>query len=214
EMRDAPPALCDQMLDRQLGAALVVGQQRQRLRIVGVRENIDHREAAHMLTHARPLVRPAGGDHQPIDPLAEQLVEVSPLALRIVGGVAHEDGDAVVRQPILECLDDREREPPEAVVGEDADRHRLRPVQALRQIVRPIAELPATRSTFSRVFRLSRPLALSALLAVPIDTSASRATSRIVGVSRSRTPWDAGTLSLGAAIGRSYFTAPLSRPET
>ena len=62
------------------------------------------------------------------------------LAHGIVGGVAHEDGDAVIGQAPLERLDDRKREAAEAVIGENADRHRARPMQALRQIVRAIAD--------------------------------------------------------------------------
>ena len=41
----------------------------------------------------------------------------------IVGGVAHEDGDAVIGQAPLERLDDRKREAAKAVVGENANRH-------------------------------------------------------------------------------------------
>ena len=59
----------------------------------------------------------------------------------IVGRVAHEDGDALFRQPLLERLDDREGEASETVVGDDADGARLRPMQALRQVVRPVADL-------------------------------------------------------------------------
>ena len=62
------------------------------------------------------------------------------LAHGIVGRVAHEDGDAVVGQAPLKRLDDRKREAAEAVVGENANRHRARPMQALRQIVRTIAD--------------------------------------------------------------------------
>ena len=40
--------------------------------------------------------------------LPQQLVEMLPLARRIVGGVAHEDRDAVVGELLLERLDDRE----------------------------------------------------------------------------------------------------------
>jgi hypothetical protein len=87
------------------------------------------------------LVGATRGDHQAVHPLAQQLVEMLALACGIVGRVAHEDGDALVGQPLFQRLDDRKGEPPEAVVGDDADGARLRPVQALRQVVGPIADL-------------------------------------------------------------------------
>ena len=62
------------------------------------------------------------------------------LAHGIVGCVTHEDRDAVIGQAPLKRLDDRKREAAEAVVGENANRHRARPMQALRQIVRPVVD--------------------------------------------------------------------------
>ena len=129
---------CSTAKDR---AALVVRQQRQRLRIVRLGEDVDHRQAVGEGADRHALVGAAGGDHQAIHPLAQQLVEMLALARRIVGRVAHEDGDALVGQPLLQRLDDRKSEPAETVVGDDADGARLRPVQALRQVVGPIADL-------------------------------------------------------------------------
>ena len=65
---------------------------------------------------------------------------MAPLAQRIVGGVAHEDRHAMIEQAPLERLHDRESKPSETVVGQNADRHRPRPMQALRQIVRPVVD--------------------------------------------------------------------------
>ena len=45
---------------------------------------------------AGPAVGAARGDDEAVDALAEQLLDMLALALRIVGGVAHEDGDAAV----------------------------------------------------------------------------------------------------------------------
>ena len=59
---------------------------------------------------------------------------------RIVGGVAHEDGDAVVEQPPLQRFDDRKGETAETVVRQNADRHRARAMQALREIVRAVVD--------------------------------------------------------------------------
>ena len=89
----------------------------------------------------RALVGAPRGHHQPVDALAEQLVEMLALARRIVGGVAHEDGDALVGEPLLQRLDDREGEAAETVVGDDADGARLGAVQALGEVVRPVADL-------------------------------------------------------------------------
>ena len=125
----------------------------------------------------------------------------------IVGGVAHEDGDAVIEQPPLQRFDDRESETAETVGRQDADRHRPGAMQALGEIVRAIVERLGGVSTLARVSALSRPLAFIALEAVPIDTPASRATSRRVARGRGAPP--------AAVVGRQvvHLTAPESRPE-
>ena len=184
DMRDARAAAASEMLHRQGRAAFVVRQQAKRVGIVGLGEHVDHRQAVGERSDRRALVGAPRRDHQTVDALAEKLVEMLALARRIVGGVAHEDGDALVGQALLQRLDDREGEAAETVVGDDADRARSGAMQALCEVVGPIADLAGDRSTFSRVSCRSLPPAFSALDAVPIDTSAIRATSRMVGALR------------------------------
>ena len=129
------------MGDGQHRAAFVVGQQRKRPGIVGLREDVDDRQTVSERADRGALVGAARGNHEPIDAFSQKLVEMLALALGIVSGVAHEDRYAGFRQPLLQRLDDRKGEPPETVIGDDADRARLRAVQALRQVVRPIADL-------------------------------------------------------------------------
>ena len=128
------------MTDGQSCATLVVGQQAKRVRIVDMGEHIDDRQAAHGGDDRRALVDAPRGDDQSVDPLAEQLFDVPALAQRIVGRVAHEDGDAAIEQAPLERLDDRKGETAETVGRKDADRHRARAMQALGEIVRAIVE--------------------------------------------------------------------------
>ena len=129
------------MLDREHRPALVVRQQAERAGIVGVGEDVDHGQPVGEGADRRPGVGAAGGHHQPVDALAQQLVEVLALAGRVVGGVAHEDGDALVGQPLLQRLDDRDGEAAEAVVRDDADGLRAGAAQAVGQVVRPVADL-------------------------------------------------------------------------
>ena len=140
DMGDPPAAESGEMADRKPRAALVVRQEAKRVGVLDLREHIDHRQAARGRLDRRAPVGPPRGDDEAVDALAEQLIDMPALAHGIVGGVAHEDGDAVIGQAPLERLDDRKREAAEAVVGENADRHRARPMQALRQIVRPVVD--------------------------------------------------------------------------
>ena len=129
------------MPDCELRAALVVRQQAERVGVLHAGEHVDHRQAAHGgLDRFAPIDPPRRHDES-VDPFAEQLIDVPPLAQRIVGGVAHEDGDAVIEQAPLDRCDDRKAEPAEAVGREDADGHRTRPMQALREIIRAKAEV-------------------------------------------------------------------------
>ena len=96
------------MLDRQPRAALVVGQQAKRVRVVGLREDIDDRQAARRRLDRRAPVGAPGGDDEAVDALAEQLLDMLALALRIVGGVAHEDAMPLVGERAPRALDDRE----------------------------------------------------------------------------------------------------------
>ena len=58
----------------------------------------------------------------------------------VVGGVAHEDRDAVVGQPPFQRGDDGKGEAAKTVVSQDADRHGPSAVQALREAVGPVAD--------------------------------------------------------------------------
>ena len=139
-MGDALAAEPGEVADRQSRAAFVVGQQAKRVRIVDMGKHVDDGEAAHGGDDRRALVDAPSGDDQSVDPLAEQLLEVAAFARRIVGGVAHEDGDAVIEQAPLQRLDDRKGETAETVGRQDTDRHRARAMQALGEIVRPVVE--------------------------------------------------------------------------
>ena len=128
------------MADSELRAAFVVRKQAEGVRVLDPAENIDHREAGRCgFDRLAPVDAPRGYDES-VDPLAEQLIDVPPLARRIVGGVAYEDRDAVIGQAPLDRRDDREAEPAEAVGREDPDSHRARAMQALREVVRPVAD--------------------------------------------------------------------------
>jgi hypothetical protein len=140
DVGDALAAKLGEVADRELRAAFVVGQQAKRVRIVDIGEHVDDGEAARGRDDRRALVGAPRGDDQSVDPLAEQLFDVPALAQRIVGRVAHEDGDAAIEQAPLERLDDRKGETAETVGRQDADRHRARAMQALGEIVRPIVE--------------------------------------------------------------------------
>ena len=146
DVGDAAAAEPGQVLDREHRPALVVRQQAERAGIVGVGEDVDHGQPVGERADRRPGVGAAGGHHQPVDALAQQLVEVLALAGRVVGGVAHEDGDALVGQPLLQRLDDRDGEAAEAVVRDDADGLRAGAAQAVRQVVRAVADLVARRA--------------------------------------------------------------------
>ena len=137
------------------------------------------------------------------------------LARRIVGGVAHEDGDALVGEPLLQRLDDREGEAAETVVGDDADGARLGAMQALRQVVRPVADLAGdAQHLFAGL--LAQPAAGVERLrggadrhfGEPRDVAdgrrAAKAACRPAGVR-----WAADRLSIAC-----YLTAPLRRPDT
>ena len=68
------------------------------MRIVALREDIDHRQVVLAEIDGRAAVDAACGDHQAINPLAEQLIEVLALTHRVVGRVAHEQPDATIRE--------------------------------------------------------------------------------------------------------------------
>ena len=140
-MGNAHAAAACQVLDREHGAAFIVRQKAERVGIVGLGEDVDDRQAMRERADRQALVGAPRAHHQPVDALAHELVEMLALARRIVGGVAHEDGDALIGKPLLERLDDRQREAAETVVGDDADGARLGAMQALGEVVRPVADL-------------------------------------------------------------------------
>ena len=120
--------------------AFVVRHDAKSLRILDARENIDDREARRDgLDRFAPVDAP-GGDHETIDALAEQLVDMAPLARRIVGGVAHEDRNAVIEHAPLDCGDDWKAEPAKAVGRENPNGHRPSAMQALGEVVGAIAD--------------------------------------------------------------------------
>ena len=92
------------MADRNLCAGLVVWEEAEGVGIFDPRIHLDDRqtEAAGMIEFA--AVGPARGDHEAVDGLADELIDVPPLAHRIISGVAHEDSDAVIEQALLEGL--------------------------------------------------------------------------------------------------------------
>ena len=93
----------------------------------------------------RSPVGAPGGDDDAVHALAEQRFDVLRLALRVVGGVAHEDRHATVGQALFEPLHDRHGEAAEAVGRNHPDRQALAAMQAVREIVRAEAELAGDR---------------------------------------------------------------------
>ncbi len=141
-----------EMADRKRRAPLVVRQEAQCVRILDPRKDVDHRQPASRGLDRLALVGAARGDDEAIDALAKQLIDVPALPHRVVGRIAHEDRDAVVGESPLQSRDDRKGEAAEAVVGENADRHRARAVQALREAVRPVADVLGDREEPWRAF--------------------------------------------------------------
>ena len=132
------------------------------------------------------------------------------LARGIVGGVAHEDGDAVIEQAPLERLDDRKREPAEAVVGENANRHRARPVQALRKIVRPIVDRLGDLENLGARFGAEPPIGVERLRDRS-DRHAGKPRDVADGPGSRRDFAIAGWRAIGRTV--VHLTAPESRPE-
>ena len=156
DMGDALPAERRQMGNGQHGAAFVVGKQRERSGVVCLREDVDDRQAMCERADRSALVCAARCHHESVDAFSQQLVEMLALAFGIISGVAHEHRYAGFGQPLLESFDDRKGEPTETVIGDDADRARLRPMQALRQVVRAIADLARdAHHLFARVLAQS-----------------------------------------------------------
>ncbi len=141
DVGDPPPAEIDQVPRGERRAAFVVRQQAIGLRIVGLREDVDHRNLAARQLELGPPVGAPGGHNDPVDALADQRFDMVRLAVRVVGGVAHEDRHAAVGQALLQPLHDRHGETAEAVGRDQADGQALAAMQALSQVVGPKADL-------------------------------------------------------------------------
>ena len=198
------------MADRKPRAALVVRQEAKRVGVLDLREHIDHRQAARGRLDRSAPVGPPRGDHETVNALAQELIDVAALAHGIVGGVAHEDGDAVIGQAPLERLDDRKREAAEAVIGENANRHRARPMQALREIVRAIVDRLGDLENLGARFGAEPPIGVERLR----DRSDrhARESRHIADGPRARREIAIAWLSV---VSRTvvHLTAPESRPE-
>ena len=114
--------------------------------------------------------------------LASRRGDDVPLALRVVAHVAEEDEDLGGAERVLDPGDDRHVEAPEVVGRDQPDREGAAAQQTLDQVVGAeleplrLADAPARASR-----RGGGPCPFSALEAVPTETPAARATSRIVG---------------------------------
>ena len=123
---------------------------------------------------------------------------------------------ALVGEALLQRLDDREGEAAETVVGDDADGARLGAVQALREVVRPIAELAGDAQHLvarllpqpaAGVERLGR--GADRHLGDPRDVADGRRAADRPSAPSARGLAGGSILSIAV-----YFTAPLRKPET
>ena len=188
--------------DGELGPALVVGEEAERVGVVGLAEDVDDGEAVGEGADGGALVGAAGGDDEAVDALAEELVEVLALARGVVGGVAHEDGDAGVGEALLQRLDDRDGEAAEAVVGDDADGARARAAQAVGEVVRAVADLAWPRRAPGR----GSPAAAARRRSAPSRRCRSRRRRPAPGRG-----WSGRCASRRCPC---YFTAPAVKPAT
>ena len=143
--------------------------------------------------------------------MLKQLLDVAALARAIVGRVAHEDGDAVVEQPALQRLDDRKGEPAEAVVGENADRHRARAMQALREAVGAVADVLRDLQDLGARFRAQAAIGVQRL-GGRADGDACEASDVANGLRAVGRALFAGCDRVADEV--AHLTAPDSRPET
>ena len=100
-MSDPSSAESDEVADRKSGAALVIRQEAERIRVLDLREHVDHRQPTRGGFDRRASVGPPRGEDKAIDPFAEELIDMAPLARGIVGRVAHEDGNALIEEAPL-----------------------------------------------------------------------------------------------------------------
>ena len=101
-MRDPFAAESSEMAGSNPRAALIVRQEAKRVGVLDLREHIDHWQAERGWFDRSAPVGPPRGDHETVDALAQELIDVAALTHRIVGGVAHEHGDAMIGQAPLE----------------------------------------------------------------------------------------------------------------
>ncbi len=90
------------MSDRKRRSALVVRKKAKRVRVVDPGEGVDHRQAPRRRLDRLSAIGAPRGDDEFVDALSQQLIDVAPLARRIVSGVAHEDGDPAIEQASLD----------------------------------------------------------------------------------------------------------------
>src|ERR1700722_18761659 len=209
-MRDLLSAESGEMADGKPRATLVVRQKAKRVRVLDLREHIDNRQAARRRLDRSAPVGPPRGDHETVNPLAQELVDMAPLARGIVGGVAHEDGNAVIEQAPLERFDDRKGEPAEAVIRENADRHRARSMQALCEIVRPIVDSLGDFKDLGPCFGAEPAIGVERLRGGS-DRDAGESRDVVDGPGSWREIAIAGWRAIGRTI--IHLTAPESKPE-
>ena len=210
DVGDALAAEPGEMLDRKPRSAFVVGEKAKGVRVVDPGEGVDHRQAARRRFDRLAPVGAASGGDEAVDALAQQLLDVAPLPRRIVGGVAHEDGDSVVEQAPFKRRDDRKGETAVAVVRQDADRHRAGAMQALGQIVRPVVDLLGDPQHLG-----SRLVFQPAIGVQRLGRRADRHAGEPRDVADRARGGRAGVLvghgTVGGAVG--HFTPPESSPE-
>ena len=76
---------------------------------------VEHRDAGPPHIETTPRIGAPARNHDAVDPLGEKGLDVLRLTLGIVGGVAHEDGDAAVGQALLQPFHDRDGEAAERI---------------------------------------------------------------------------------------------------
>ena len=115
------PSVGQQMVDGQLAAAVVVGDQRQVVRIVGRGVRVYHRDAEIMAQRGADVG--PGADHdEAVDPAGEQGPQMVLFADRVAAGVAQEHRGHVGPERVLGPHQDRDGEPALKVGGEQPDR--------------------------------------------------------------------------------------------
>src|SRR5215831_15509374 len=105
DVRNALAAKAEQMLNAEHGTPFVVGKQAKGVGMIRLREDIDHWQIVDTEIDGRPPVRTPRRDHKTVNLLPEQLVEMLTFARGVVGRVAHEDCDPMVRELPFESFE-------------------------------------------------------------------------------------------------------------